>query len=170
MISILSLMSCVLITSVFLSSAPAGASGNIISNFSLLKVGCYVFTDKLEHISANEVLSASPMPDAFLGNSAQKVDCTQPHHLEISSIKSSKAKSTLRLDSIPLKTGCIVGNIKLLNTGHAQHEAKMYFKVYREGRLNRSFCGVTSPSFVHPKNSNYRIYEAFTDPHLRILG
>lgn len=160
----------VLVSSACASSAPAVASENVISNFSLLKVGCYVFTDKLEYTSANEVLSASPMPDAFLGNSAQKVDCAQPHHLEISSIKSSKAKSTLRLDSIPLKTGCIVGNIKLLNAGHAQHQAKMYFKVFRQGKLNRSFCGVTAPSFVHPKNSNYRIYEAFTDPHLRILG
>lgn len=164
------LLRCMLLASVFLSFAPAGASGNIISNLSLLKVGCYLFTDKLEQTSANEVLSASPMPDAFLGNSAQKVECTQPHHLEISSINFSKAKSTLRLDSIPLKTGCIVGNIKLLNPGHTQHQVKMYFKVYREGKLNRSICGVTSPSFVHPKNSNYRIYEAFTDPHLRILG
>lgn len=166
----MSLMSSVLITSVFLSSAPAGASGNIISNFSLLKVGCYVFTDKLEHISANEVLSSSPLPDAFMGKLALKVDCAQPHHLEISSVNSTKVKNSLRLDSIPLKSQCIIGNIKLLNTGHAQHQAQMYFKVHRQGNLNRSICGVTAPSFVHPKNSSYRIYEAFTDPHLRVVG
>jgi hypothetical protein len=170
MLRINRLIGSVFVTSVFLTSVLAGASENVISNLSLLKIGCYVFTDKLEYTSANEVLSASPLPDAFLGKSAQKVGCAQPHHLEISSVKSSKVMGTLRSDSIPLKTGCIVGNIKLLNVGHAQHQAQMYFKVYRQGKLNRSICGVTSPSFVHPKKANYLIYEAFTDPHLRILG
>jgi hypothetical protein len=110
------------------------------------------------------------MPDAFLGKLAKRIDCSQPHHLEISAVKSSKVKSSLRLDSIPLKSQCIVGNIKLLNDGHVQHEAQMYFKVFRQGKLNRSVCGVTAPSFAHPKNSNYRIYESFLDPHLKIAG
>jgi hypothetical protein len=169
-IRIKSLLSSVLITSAFLFSAPAGASGSAISDFSLLKVGCYVFTDKLEYTGTDEVLSGYPLQDAFMGKLVQKADCLLPHHLQISSVKSSKVKSSLRLDTIPLKSQCIIGNIKLLNSGHAQHEAQMYFRVYRQGKLNRSICGVTAPSFVHPKNSNYRIYEAFQDPHLKIAG
>lgn len=164
------LVGTLLVTAICLSPVSAEANENTISNFALLKVGCYVFADKLEYTSANEVLSSSPLPDAFMGKLVHKVDCAQPHHLEISSVKSTKVKSSLRLDSIPLKSQCIIGNIKLLNTGHAQHQAQMYFKVHRQGNLNRSICGVTAPSFVHPKNSSYRIYEAFTDPHLRIVG
>jgi hypothetical protein len=164
------LVAFAIVTFVCLSAVPAQASGNIISNFSLLKIGCYIFLDKLEYTGADEVLSGYPLQDAFLGKSAQKVDCALPHHFEISFTKSSKAKSSLRLDSIPLKSQCITGNIKLLNSGHAQHEAQMYFKVYRQGKLNRSVCGVTAPSFVHPKNPNYRIYEPFLNPHLKIVG
>lgn len=164
------LICCVLLASVCLSSVSAQATVNIISNFSLLKVGCYVFTDKLEYIGTDDVLSGYPLQDAFLGKAAQKIDCALPHHLEISSVKSSKVKSSLRLDSIPLKSQCTARNIKLLSNGHAQHEAQMYFRVYRQGKLNRSICGVTAPSFVHPKNSNYRIYEAFQDTHLKISG
>ena len=168
--SIKRLIGFALVTFVCLSAGPAQASGNTISNFSFLKVGCYIFTDKLEYTGTDDVMSGYPLQDAFLGKSAQKVDCALPHHIEISSTKSSKAKSSLRLDSIPLKSQCITGNIKLLNSGHAQHEAQMYFKVYRQGKLNRSVCGVTAPSFVHPKNPNYRIYEPFLDPHLKIAG
>jgi hypothetical protein len=160
----------VLVSSACASSAPAVASGNVISNFRLLKVGCYVFTDKLEYTGTDEVLRGYPLQDAFLGKSTQKVDCVLPHHLEISSVTSSKVKSSALLDSIPLKSQCITGNIKLLNNGHAPHEFQMYFKVYRQGKLNRSICGVTAPSFVHPKNSKYRIYEPFLEPHLEIAG
>ena len=151
-----------------LSTVAAEANENFISNFSLLKVGCYVFTDKLEYSGTDDVLSAYPLQDAFLGKSAQKVKCALPHHLEISSIKSSRVKSSLRLDTIPLKSQCMTGNFKLLNNGHAQHEAQTYLKVYRQGNLNRSICGVIAPSFVHPKSPSYRIYEAFLDPHLKI--
>lgn len=170
MVGIKSVMGSVLLTSVFLSSVPAGASGNTISNFSFLQVGCYVFTDKLEYAGTDDVLSAYPLQDAFLGKSAQKVDCVLPHHLEISSVKSSRVISSLRLDTIPLKSQCITGNIKLLNDRHTQHKAQMYFKVYRQGNVNRSICGVAAPSFVHPKNLGYRIYEAFPNPHLKIAG
>jgi hypothetical protein len=141
---------------------------NTITNLNSLKVGCYVFTDKLEYSGTDDVLSAYPLQDAFLGKSAQKVKCALPHHLEISSIKSSRVKSSLRLDTIPLKSQCMTGNIKLLNNGYAQHEAQMYLKVYRQGNLNRSICGVIAPSFIHPKSPSYRIYEAFLDPHLKI--
>lgn len=159
-----------LITAFCLSPVSTEANENFISNLSLLKVGCYVFTDKLEYSGTDDVLFAYPLQDAFLGKSVQKVDCVLPHHLEISSVKSSRVKSSLRLDTIPLKSQCITGNIKLLNNGHTQHKAQMYFKVYRQGNMNRSICGVTAPSFVHPKNSSYRIYEAFPDPHLKIAG
>jgi len=158
--------------SVLLAFAPATSATSVISNFSLLTTGCYLFTDKLEYTSANEALSSSPLPDAFLGKSAIKVDCAQTHHFEISSVNTSKMKDSLRLDSIPLKSRCIVGNIGLLNKGHAQHQAQTYFKVYRQiaSRKDKSICGVTAPSYAHPKNSAYKIYESFTEPHLKIMN
>lgn len=158
------------ILSVLLAFAPDASANSPISNFSLLTTGCYLFTDKLEYTSANEALSSSPLPDAFLGKSANKVDCAQTHHFEISSVTTSKVKGSLRLDSIALKSRCIIGNIKLLNQGHAQHQAQTYFMVYRQtaSRKDRSICGVTAPSYAHPKNPAYKIYEPFTEPHLKI--
>ena len=160
--------SFLIVSAMLIPLTHAISAENTITNLSSLKVGCYVFTDKLEYSGTDDVLSAYPLQDAFLGKSAQKVKCALPHHLEISSIKSSRVKSSLRLDTIPLKSQCMTGNIKLLNNGHAQHEAQMYLKVYRQGNLNRSICGVIAPSFVHPKSPSYRIYEAFLDPHLKI--
>lgn len=156
--------------SVLFLLAPAASADPVISNFSLLTPGCYLYTDKLGYKSANELLSASPLPDAFLGKSAKKVGCTEIHHFEISSVFTSKIRSSLRLDSIPLKSRCIIGNIKLLNQGHAQHQHQTYFLVYRQTvlRKDRAICGVTAPRFAHPKNSAYKIYEPFTEPHLNI--
>lgn len=160
----------VLLLSVFLDLAPAASANPVISNFSLLTAGCYLYTDKFENTTANDVLSSSPLPDAFLGKSAKRVNCAETHHLEISSVITSKIRGSLRSDSIPLKSRCIVGNIKLLNQGHAQHQAGTYFMVYRQiaSRKDRSICGITAPSFAHPKNPAYKIYEPFTEPHLKI--
>jgi len=149
---------------------------NIITNLSLLKQGCFSFTDKLIEINTTEVryatpvLTSSPLPDAFGGKSLVKVSCDNPHHLEIATIKTSQIKSSLRMDSIPLKSQCIIGNIQLQNIGHSGHPAQTYFKVYRQTKTkkNISICGVVAPNFPHPSNSNYKIYEAFTTPHLKI--
>ena len=159
-----------MVFSVLLTFTPTASANAVVSNFSLLTTGCYLYTDKFESTSANEVLSSSPLPDAFLGKSAKKVNCTETHHFEISSVVTSRINGTLRLDSIPLKTRCIIGNIRLLNQGHAQHQAQTYFKVYRQtaSRKDKSICGVTAPSYAHPKNTAYKIYEPFTESHLKI--
>jgi hypothetical protein len=149
---------------------------NTITNLSSLKQGCYAFTDKLIETETKEVLydtpvlTSSPLPDAFGGKSLLKVSCDNPHHLEIATIKTSQIKSSLRMDSIPLKSQCIIGNIQLQNTGHIGHPVQTYFKVYRQAKTkkNISICGVIAPNFPHPSNSNYKIYEAFTTPHLKI--
>lgn len=148
----------------------AHASVIALSNVNLLKVGCYVFTDRLEYERPDEVLFGSPLQDAFLGKSVQRVNCSQAHHLEISSLKSSRSSNSLRLDSIPLKTGCINASDKNRADVSVQEKTQLYFKVYRQGKLNRSVCGMSAPSFAHPRNPSYRIYEAFTSPHFRNLG
>jgi hypothetical protein len=82
--------------------------------------------------------------------------------------------NSIRLDSIPLKTKCIIGNIKLLNSLHANHKVETYFKVYRipNLKMNQGICGVLAPYFVHPNNTGYKIYEDFLTPHLNfeLLG
>jgi hypothetical protein len=150
----------------------------IITNLSSLKQGCYSFTDKLiesvttEVLYATPVLTSSPLPDAFGGKSLVKVSCNNPHHLEIASIKTSRVKNSLRMDSIPLKSQCIIDNIQLQNSGHNIHATHTYFKAYRQSvtKKNVSFCGVIAPNFPHPSNPNYRIYTPFTAPHLKTMG
>ena len=157
------------------SGYAASAFEKAITNFALLRVGCYQFTDKLEYSSAHEtfyaepVLTNSPPPDSFRGKSAKIVDCKELHHLEVRSIKVSGSKSSTRLDSIPLKSNCIIGNIKMMNAGHNLHAVQTYFDIFRisQNKLNKSFCGVIAPSFPNPENPNYRIYQAFTSPHLK---
>ena len=157
------------------SGYAASAFENAITNFALLKVGCYQFTDKLEYSSASEtfyadsVLRSSPPPDSFRGKSATIVDCKELHHLEVRLIKVSESKSSIRLDSIPLKSNCIIGNIKMMNAGHYLHAAQTFFYIFRnsQNKLNKSFCGVIAPSFPNPENPSYRIFQAFTSPHLK---
>ena len=146
-----------------------GASA-IALNSNSLRVGCYHFTDILLYTRADEVFTQSTFPDAYLGKSMDKVKCTESHHLEISTILKSKIANSLRLDGILLKTKCIVGNIKLLNSDHANHKAELYFKVYRKpgSKTNLAICGVLAPSYSHPNKSNYKIYENFLSPHFKI--
>jgi hypothetical protein len=157
----------------FIGTSP-GIASPVISNLSLLRQGCYLFTDKLVYAEANEVFTQSTFPDAYLGNSVIKVKCTEPHHLEISTVFKSKVLNSIRLDGIPLKTKCIIGNIKYLNSRHANHKVETYFKVYRipNLKMNKAICGVLAPHFVHPNNTSYKIYEDFLTPHLNfeLLG
>lgn len=157
------------ISALALIQLPAYGASNIVSNFSLLKVGCYVFTDKLEVTGSNEALSASSLPDAFLGKSAARVNCSEMHHLEIVSITSSKIVKTLRVDSIPMRSQCIMNNIRLLDTTHTAHEAQTYFRTYRGlvSKRNTAICGVLASNFSHPKFPEYKIYEPFNTPHLK---
>jgi hypothetical protein len=157
-----------IIASFTLASSPN--AGAVVSNLTSLRTGCYHFTDKLLYDKANEVQSQSTFPDAYLGKALAKVNCTEPHHLEISSILKSKIINSLRMDSIPLRTKCIVGNIKLLSKTHSDHKAEFYFKVYRKpgSKTNLAFCGVIAPSFSHPNNNDYKVYEAFLSPHLNV--
>jgi hypothetical protein len=165
-------------TAMIFPIAPATSAENTITNLSSIKQGCYSFTDKFIETNSSEVLytapilTSSPLPDAFGGKSLLKVSCDAPHHLEIATVKTSQVKSSLRMDSIPLKSLCIIGNIQLQNIGHIGHPAQTYFKVYRQTktRKNISICGVIAPNFPHPSNSNYKIYEAFTTPHLKITS
>lgn len=159
-----------LVASLCFPIVSANASVIALSNVNLLTVGCYVFTDRLEYTTSDEVLFGSPLQDAFLGKSVQRINCAEAHHLEIFSLKSSKLTNSLRLDSIPLKTGCIAGSDKMRVRGIGQENTQIYFKVYRQGKFNRSVCGVTALSFAHPRNPSYRIYEALTGPYFRNLG
>jgi len=163
-------LSLLLVFSFACNQLPAYGASNIVSNFSLLKVGCYIFTDKLEVAASNEALAISSLPDAFLGKSASMVSCSDMHHLEISSITTSKIVKTLRVDSIPMKSQCIINNIRMLNTTHTDHEAQTYFKTYRGlvSNRNTAICGVLAASYVHPKFSEYKIYEPFVTPHLKL--
>lgn len=165
-----------IVFSVMFPLVPATAAESTITNLSSIKQGCYSFTDKLIETNSTEVLYTSPtltpstFPDAFAGISILKVTCEAPHHLEIASINTSQVKSSLRMDSIPLKSLCIIGNIRLQNIGHGNHRTQTFFKVYRNAKTkkNISLCGVIAPNFPHPSNPNYKIYEAFTTPHLKI--
>ena len=167
-ILILGLTTALLLTGQFANAAVRASAAD--SNSSLLQIGCYHFTDLFLHTKADEVFFPSTFPNAYLGKSLAKVKCAESHHLEIAYILRSKISNSLRIDSIPLKTECIVGIIKLLNKSHINHKAETYFKTYRKpgSKTNLAICGVLAPSFSHPNNSDYKIYEYFLSPHLNI--
>jgi hypothetical protein len=171
-----SLLFSVILSIPILNLSSAYSLENVVTNFKFLKTGCYVFTDKFESAENNEVrysspvLTNAPMPDSFGGKSAKVVKCTEPHHLEIAYANTSRAKQSLRLDGIQLKSQCIIENIRLLNSGHSIHTAQTYFQIFRDssGSNNLAICGVLAPNSPNPLNPSFKFFEPFDSQHLKL--
>lgn len=114
------------------------------------------------------MLENSGLPEAFSGKQVIKVNCNTKHHLEIAMSGKSNVKGTLKLDSLLIKSKCLINNNKIANSGHEAHASQLYVNVWRVGKVNNFICGVNAKSYEVSTAPGYRIYEVFYSPVLEM--
>lgn len=162
-------LSCVLFQ--FESSAV-----QVIRSAKLLTLGCYRYTDILKNSSStnngtqtsNQLgAQVSDLPEAYLGKELLEVDCGTKHHVEISLIGKLPIKGTIKLDTVTIRSRCLIHNIANVEKGHVNHSSQLFVNVWRTGKTNSFNCGVVGASSTVPTAPGYRIFQAFYSPVLK---
>ena len=152
------------------------SAAQVIKNTKLLGLGCYRYTDVLQNTSsANQIAQTgnnagpqtSNVPEAHLGKELVEVDCFTKHHIQISLVGKSPIKGTLKLDTVLVRSRCLIHNIAIANAGHQSHSSQLYVNVWRTGKTNHFNCGVVAASSKVPTAPEYKIFKAFFSPVLK---
>jgi len=168
------LMALTVFSSVFFQAQANAAQ--VIKNTKLLGMGCYRYTDVLQNTSsANKIAQTgnntgpqtSNLPEAHLGKELVEVDCFTKYHIQISLVSKSPIKGTLKLDTVLIRSRCLIHNIAIANAGHQSHSTQLYVNVWRTGKTNHFNCGVAGASSKVPTAPKYKIFKAFFSPVLK---
>jgi hypothetical protein len=109
----------------------------------------------------------SSLPEAYLGKELAEVSCFTKHHLEISLISKSPVKGTISLDTVMIRSRCLINNIARANAGHENHSSQLYANVWRIGKSNYFNCGIVGASSVVPTTPKYKVFQEFYSPVLK---
>jgi hypothetical protein len=152
------------------------SAAQAVKNTKLLGLGCYRYTDVLKSSNpTNQIAQSgtklgpqtSNLPEAHLGREFVEVDCFTKHHIQISLISKSPIKGTIKLDTVLIRSRCLIHNMAIANAGHQNHSSQLYVNVWRTGKTNHFNCGIVGASSKVPTAPEYRIFKSFFSPVLK---